>query len=199
MKSFLLTLTGFAVLSMQVIAETVTDSTDALSVDADTFECMLDMTKVRHFYVGNLNPDKLEETKSLAEAGQGEYPEGSIVQLVPTEVMVKQPKGTSPGTKDWEFFELNVSAEGTQIHKRGYADVVNRFGGNCLGCHIKAKPEFDMVCEQGHGCDPIPLTRDVIALLQKTDPRCGGRYVPTEQEIAVLKQLRAALSQRNAQ
>jgi hypothetical protein len=166
--------------------------TQALDIDAETFHCMLDMTKVRHFYIGNLDQAKLEATKAIAEAGQGEYPEGSIVQLVPTEVMVKQPKGTSPATKDWEFFELTVSPEGTNIHKRGYTDVVNRFGGNCLDCHIKAKPEFDLICEQGHGCDPIPLPRNVIALLQKTDPRCGGRYTPTPQELQILKQLRAS-------
>lgn len=169
------------------------DSKTTLEIDANTFQCILDMTKVRHFYIGNLHADKLASTKAVAEAGQGEYPEGSIVQLVPSEVMVKQPKGTSPATKDWEFFELTVSPAGTDIHKRGFTDVVNRFGGNCLGCHIKAKPEFDLVCEQGHGCDPIPLTRNVIALLQKTDPRCGGRYTPTAEELKILKQLRASL------
>jgi hypothetical protein len=26
----------------------------------------------------------------------------------------------------------------------------------CFGCHIKVRPEWDLVCETGHGCDPIP-------------------------------------------
>ena len=106
---------------------------------------------------------------------------------------MKHPRGFSAVTRDWEFFELEVSAEGTRIGKRGFADVVNRFGGNCLGCHAKAKPEFDLICEQGHGCDPIPLTAEVTTLLQKTDARCGGRYTPTPQEIDVLKQLAVQL------
>jgi hypothetical protein len=57
----------------------------------------------------------------------GVYPVGSVIQLVPTEVMVKQPKGFNNITHDWEFFELNVSKDGTTINKRGFAEVVNRF------------------------------------------------------------------------
>jgi hypothetical protein len=88
--------------------------------------------------------------------------------------MVKQQKGFSPVTNDWEFFELDVSKEGSKIRKRGFADVVNHFGGNCFACHVKARPEFDFVCELEHGCDPIPITRRMIAAIQKTDPRCPG-------------------------
>ncbi len=161
----------------------------SLSVAADDFGCMLDMEPVRGFYVDNLLVGGLEKTLEVARAGSGDYPEGSVVQLIPGEVMVKHPEGTSPVTRDWEFFELNVSDGGTEINKRGYADVVNRFGGNCLGCHAKARPEFDMICETGHGCDPIPIPSEVAVLLQKTDPRCGGRYQPTPEEIEILKSL----------
>lgn len=164
-----------------------------LTVSATDFDCMLDMEPVRGFYVDNLIDGKLAETLSVANAGEGEYPPGSVVQLVPGEVMVKHPKGYSAVTKDWEFFELDVTAEGTVIGKRGFADVVNRFGGNCLGCHVKAKPEFDMICETGHGCDPIPLTAEITALLQKTDARCDGRYTPTAEEMQTLKALAAQL------
>ncbi len=171
------------------------EQSSPLKIEADQFNCMLDMTPVRHFYVDNLYKTQLDATLAVANAGTGEYPEGSVVQLVPGEVMVKHPKGFSPVTKDWEFFELNVSSTGTEIHKRGFADVVNRFGGNCLGCHIKAKAEFDMICEKSNGCDPIPLTTQITTLLQKTDPRCGGRYQPTAEEIAILKQLQSSLAQ----
>lgn len=170
------------------------ENTENLAITKADFNCMLDMQPVRGFYVDNLIADKLPETLAVANAGSGEYPAGSVVQLVPSEVMVKHPKGFSSATKDWEFFELSVSPEGTQIGKRGFADVVNRFGGNCLGCHVKAKPEFDMICETGHGCDPIPLTPQITALLQKTDARCGGRYTPTPEEVEVLKALAAQLS-----
>jgi hypothetical protein len=43
--------------------------------------------------------------------------------------------GASRAARDWEFFELDVSTEGSSIRHRRHADVVNRFGGNCLGCH----------------------------------------------------------------
>jgi hypothetical protein len=171
----------------------VAETRTGLEVTASDFDCMLDMDPVRGFYVANLIDGKLAETLAIAAAGEGEYPAGSVVQLVPGEVMVKHHDGFSAVTKDWEFFELNVSAEGTQINKRGFADVINRFGGNCLGCHVKARPEFDMICETGHGCDPIPLTPQITSLLQKTDARCGARYTPTPQEVEILKALAAQL------
>ena len=168
--------------------------TSALTISDTDFNCVLDMQPVRGFYVDNLLDGKLADTLVVAEAGQGVYPPGSVVQLVPGEVMVKHPSGFSPATKDWEFFELNVSKEGTEIGKRGFVDVVNRFGGNCFGCHVMAEPEFDMICETGHGCDPIPLTPQITKLLQNTDARCGGRYTPTEEEIGMLKALAAQLA-----
>lgn len=120
------------------------------------------------------------------------YPEGSVIQLVPTEVMVKHKEGFSPATKDWEFIELEVSPEGSEISARGFVDVVNRLGGNCFACHVKANPGRDMVCEQGNGCDPIPLTPTMIKAIQNTDPRCEPVALPPEQ-IEALKQLQAAM------
>jgi uncharacterized protein (DUF1330 family) len=37
------------------------------------------------------------------------------VTLVPNEVMIKHLEGWNPGTNDWEFFLLDVSAEGSKI------------------------------------------------------------------------------------
>ena len=99
--------------------------------------------------------------------------------------MVKREAGFSPATNDWEFFELEVSPEGTVILRRGFADVVNRFGGNCLACHVKARPEFDMICEQNHGCDPIPLTATMVKAIQKTDPRCDAIALTSEEAAAL--------------
>ena len=131
------------------------------------------MTPVRGFYVDNLNGD-LKGTVAVANsANGGVYPPGSVVQLVPTEVMVKREAGFNAATKDWEFFELDVRDGKSVIRTRGFVDVVNRFGGNCFACHVKAKPEWDLICETGHGCDAIPLTTVMIKALQKTDPRCG--------------------------
>lgn len=191
--SALCALTTFIVYLLGIGAVNASE-TPKLTITAKDFNCVLDMQPVRGFYVDNLIQENLNDTVRVATAEHGQYPTGSVVQLVPTEVMVKHPKGYNRATNDWEFFELEVSSEGSTIHKRGFVDVVNRFGGNCFGCHVKAKPEFDMICETGHGCDPIPLTPQITKLLQNTDARCGGRYTPTENDLKLLKQLKDSLA-----
>ncbi|MBX3705670.1 MAG: hypothetical protein KF911_03470 [Pseudomonadales bacterium] len=177
---------SFAALAIPAHAEAPADP-----ISAETFGCIRDMTPVRGFYVDNLDGN-LEATLAVANSPTGGvYPPGSVVQLVPTEVMVKREAGFSPATRDWEFFELDVSAEGSTIRARGFADVVNRFGGNCFACHVKARPEWDMICEQDHGCDPIPLTQVMTRAIQKTDPRCEPTELTTE-EIEALQALQAA-------
>jgi hypothetical protein len=154
-----------------------------------SFKCMTDMTHVRHFYVDNLNGN-LKETVRVAQSTVGEpYPVGSVLQLVPTEVMVKREKGFNVATKDWEFFELDVSKAGSTIRTRGFVDVSNRFGGNCFSCHVKARPEFDLVCDVTHGCDPIPITRAMSGALQRTDPRCEHKTPISDEDAAALAQL----------
>lgn len=155
----------------ETAAETVAPE---LAIDENSFKCLRQMTAVRHFFVDNLLGD-LDATIAVAQSTDGgTYPPGSVVQLVPTEAMVKHRPGWNAATRDWEFFELDVSAEGSTVRNRGFADVVNKFGGNCFGCHIKAEPKYDLICEQGHGCDPIPVTREAIAEIQANDPRCGS-------------------------
>lgn len=165
----------------------------AHTMNAEDFGCIREMTPVRGFFVGNFKGD-LEGTLQVANSDTGGvYPPGSVVQLVPGEAMIKHDAGFSPATKDWEFIELDVTPEGTSIRKRGFTDVVNRFGGNCFACHIQAKPEWDLICEKDHGCDPIPLTLDMIKGIQNTDPRCEPVTLPPEQ-IEALKQLQAAMA-----
>ncbi|WP_068307461.1 hypothetical protein [Kordiimonas lacus] len=155
-------------------------SAEPVEITNDSFKCLADMQKVRHFFVDNLLGD-LEATLAVANNKKGGvYPPGSVVQLVPTEVMVKREEGWSPRTKDWEFFELDVSAEGSEIKVRGTDQAVNKFGGNCLECHERARPQWDMICEQGHGCLPIPITRKQIAQIQAADPRCEPADAKTE-------------------
>ena len=169
------------------------ESTAAVAVNEDTFDCIRDMTPVRGFYVDNLLGD-VEATVAVANSPTGGvYPPGSVVQLVPGEVMVKHGKGFSPATKDWEFFELDVSRDGSIIKNRGFVDVVNRFGGNCFTCHVQAEPQWDMICETGHGCEEIPLTKDMLLVIQKTDPRCDDNEPLSGEEIETLKKLQAAL------
>jgi hypothetical protein len=102
----------------------------------------------------------------------GTYPEGSVIQLVPGEAMVKRDKGFNPATNDWEFFVLGVSKDGTQIQSRGFAELASPHGGFCFGCHSNVPAKWDLVCEADHGCVPIPLTRAMSGALQRTDPRC---------------------------
>ena len=170
-----LALTASAVLllcSAVVGAENDDTGGAGINVSASDFRCLDEMTRVRHFYVDNLLGD-LDDTRTAALSPDGgTYPAGSVVQLVPTEVMIKHKTGWNAATRDWEFFELDVSAAGTSIRKRGFVDVVNRFGGNCFSCHIQAEAQWDLICEQGHGCESIPVTREQIAQIQQADPRC---------------------------
>lgn len=148
------------------------DAAKQIAVTDATFKCLSEMTPVRGFFVGNLL-GKLDDTLKVANTTSGgTYPPGSVIQLVPGEVMVKHHKGWNAATNDWEFFELDVAASGSKIKVRGVSEVKNKFGGNCFECHARAKPEFDLVCEKDHGCVPLPFTTAQIAAVQKADPRC---------------------------
>ncbi|MGB1700449.1 MAG: hypothetical protein ACPHRO_10875, partial [Nannocystaceae bacterium] len=137
-------------------------------------KALLEWTKVRNYYLTNLRGD-LDASLAVANSPTGGiFPPGTLIQLIPTEAMVKRGPGFSATTNDWEFFSLDVSAQGTTILDRGTTDVINQFGGNCLDCHEKAMPQWDFVCEKDHGCDPLPLTDEIIESVQQGDPRCGG-------------------------
>jgi hypothetical protein len=129
------------------------------------------LTKLGNHYVGNVLGD-VDASLAVANSPDGgTYPVGTILQLVPQEAMVKRSVGWGPSSNDWEFFSLDISADGTKILTRGSSPVLNRFGQDCLSCHAKAEPQWDLVCEKDHGCDPLPLTDALIAALQAADPR----------------------------
>lgn len=142
--------------------------------EADDFVNINEMTAVRGFFLDNWL-GHLDEAVAIAEANEGGvYPVGTVIQLIPTEAMVKRAPGFSPETSDWEFFFLSVTEDGTEIIDRGTDEVVNQFGLDCASCHQLAEPKFDMVCETGetdHGCDPLPIGRDIIDAVQAADPR----------------------------
>ena len=128
------------------------------------------MTRVGDHFVGSLN-GHLDAVLAVARSKNGGvYPVGTIIQLVPTEAMVKRHAGYSPSTGDWEFFSLAVSPQGTQIEQSG-AVVKNFFRGDCASCHRAAEKQFDFVCGKNHGCPPLPLTNALIAFVQGHDPR----------------------------
>lgn len=172
--------------------KTLTQTTK-VDIDDNSFSCIREMTPVRHFYVDNLLGD-IEKTVAVANDPKGKkYPAGSVIQLVPTEAMVKREAGTFPATGDWEFFELAVDEQGTKIGKRGFVDVVNRFDGNCFTCHAPAREQWDFVCESDHGCEPIPIDHSMTGALQRADPRCGEAE-PQDGDAMALFKLKAMVT-----
>jgi hypothetical protein len=151
---------------------TTTTAVEDVEVEAADFTALADMTPVRRFFVNNLL-GHLDEAVAVAEDPDGGvYPVGTVIQLIPQEAMVKRAEGFSPDTNDWEFFTLEPTPAGTNIVSRGGAEVINRFSGtSCSGCHSAAEPQFDMVCEDTHGCAPLGVPESVITAIQQSDPR----------------------------
>lgn len=150
------------------------DSTKQLDITEDLFKCLslMEKSELGSFFVDNILGD-LESTLAVANSATGgDYPAGSVVSLVPSEVMLKHQPGWNEETNDWEFIELEVSAQGSKIIGRGTTDVINQFGGNCFGCHKLATPEWDLICGTTHGCAPLPIDRATILAIQNGDPRC---------------------------
>jgi hypothetical protein len=151
------------------------DDTELAAAD---FDCILDWPKVRRFRITNKLGDVDASLAVANQPGSADYPPGTVIQLLPAEAMVKRRPGFSEATNDWEFLFLEPSAQGTTITARGTTEVVNGFGGNCFSCHSAAEPKYDLICEDGHGCAPLPFTPDQIETIQQSDPRCppgGGR------------------------
>jgi hypothetical protein len=143
-----------------------------VNIQASDFVCITRGTKANNYFVVN-KLGHLQEALAVANSPTGgTFPPGTIIQLVPNEASVKHVPGWNPATHDWEFFSLSTSASGTTISARGTTNVVNAFGGNCFNCHMKAMPQWDLVCQTTHGCDPLPLTEQEIQQVQSSDPRC---------------------------
>jgi hypothetical protein len=151
------------------------DGATNLDFDASAadFDCILNGTKVRNFYVKNKLGNEAASLAVADDTSGGTYPVGSLIQLIPTEAMIKRKVGFSPQSNDWEFFSLSVSASGTQILQRGTTAVVNAFNGNCFSCHDQAMPAYDFICEETHGCPPLPFTAAQFTAIRQADPRCG--------------------------
>jgi hypothetical protein len=130
--------------------------------------------KVRNFYLKNTMGRTAEALDVAYGRRPGPYPVGTVVQLVYMEAMVKRGGSFTAGeTGGWEYFALGFDERNrTVIRSRGAEKTVNFAGLNCQQCHKKARPEFDFLCEQDHGCDPLPIGATGIALMQSGDPRC---------------------------
>jgi hypothetical protein len=167
-------------LSLSVLLIGMSSSQEAdkqLAISEDTFRCLTDMekTELGTYFVDNILGDVAGTLEVANSEIGGEFPAGSVISLVPSEVMIKHQSGWNEATDDWEFFELNVSAMGSEIKTRGTTEVINQFGGNCFGCHTLARPEWDLICGSTHGCAPLPITRETIVNIQNSDPRCVNK------------------------
>ncbi len=144
------------------------------AITDSSFRCVTQMTHVRHYYVDNL-AGNLAGTVHAAQSTTGEpYPVGSVLQLVPTEVMVKREKGFNAATHDWEFFELDVSADGIEdTHARicrGRQPIrrqllrMSHQGSAAVGPDLRQQPRL-----RSHSADA-------------GDDRCAGAHRPEMQE-----------------
>lgn len=149
-----------------------------LDMAASDFRCITTGTHVRHFYLWN-DLGHLDEALAVASSETGgRYPVGTVIQLIPTEAMVKRFDGFNAETHDWEYFFMDVSESGTTIVERGSDPFIGPTGvnnqvANCHDCHKGAEPQWDLICEEGHGCDPLPFTPRMIEAVQQSDPRCN--------------------------
>lgn len=155
-----------------------TDAVDAAGASTITeyvatladFDCIKNGTKVGHFYVANrLGMQAQAVAVAQANAPGSVYPLGTIIRLFPLEAVVKRGKGFE-ATGGWEMFKLTGDGATLAIDQRGGVDVKNA-SGTCVGCHNPAK-NFDFVCGTDHGCAPIPVTDDLVKLLQDADSLC---------------------------
>jgi len=155
------------------ISMAATLSADDLAITEKSFGCVLDLPKVRNTRIQNPDPAKLREAIRIFKDSvpDKEYPTGTVLQLIPTEAMVKHDRAAFPKSNGWEFFALKVSADGTTILDRGDKVLNTSLKKPCLDCHSPAA-KFDFVCEKSHGCAPIPVTDQQIAAVQSADPRC---------------------------
>lgn len=133
--------------------------------------CISSGTKVRHTFISHSDPARLREAVRLfeAKAPDADYPEGTVIRMLPSEAMVKRAKTAFPGSNGWEYFVLGVTAEGTTVRARGEA-ASNRLG-TCQSCHVRAA-SADYLCGAGE-CGALPITEAQIGQMQAADPRCS--------------------------
>lgn len=129
--------------------------------------CIANGTKVGHSYIQHPDPAKLKAAVAAYEAKSADYPEGTILRMIPGEAMVKRSKAAFPQSNGWEYFALAVTPQGTTVRARGM-EAANGLG-TCQSCHSGAKGDY--VCASG-GCAAVPLTEERIAAIQANDPRC---------------------------
>jgi len=156
--------------------DTKCDAND-LDMSPLDFDCITDWDVGDVYRIKNLRGNITEALAVANSPTGGTFPLGTVIQLIPTEAMVKRAEGWNPITNDWEFIELSKNATRTLIIERGGEEVVHFTGATCFSCHsVEAidPPDWDLICRKTHGCEPliIPFTDPQLIAIQDTDPRC---------------------------
>jgi Cytochrome P460 len=161
----------FLVAAATALAASIALAAQAQDVPESLLSCIATGTKVGHTWIQHSDPARLQEAVKVFESGApaADYPEGTVIRLIPQEAMIKRSRTAFANTNGWEYFALTVTPQGTTVRERGET-ASNRLG-TCQSCHSKAA-KFDYVCRSGHDCPIVSLTEQQIAALQANDPRC---------------------------
>lgn len=126
-------------------------SMDDYEPQASDFTCIADWERPMGpngavgFRITNVLGHTAEALAVAENPDGGVYPVGTIIQHLPTEAMAKRGPGFSAETKDWEFFQLTLSAQGATITARGATNVMT-MGNTCASCHSTADDSMDFIC-----------------------------------------------------
>ena len=148
---------------------TATFAVQAQDVPAEILACISNGTKIGRSFIQHPDPAKLAVALKAYETKSTDYPEGTIVRMIPGEAMVKRTNAAFPQSNGWEYFALAVTPQGTTVRARG--NEASNPLGTCQNCHSGAS-KGDYICASG-GCTAVPLTEERIAAIQKADPRCA--------------------------
>jgi hypothetical protein len=99
----------------------------------------------RSYRVANPLGHEAEALAAAAAPAGGTFPVGSIVEIQPTEVMVKRRRGFDATTNDWEYFGITFATDGVTpvaFSVRGVEETA------CYGCHsTMSSATWDFMCE----------------------------------------------------
>lgn len=99
----------------------------------------------RSYLVANPLGHESEALAVASSATGGAFPVGSIVEVQPSEVMVKRRRGWSAATNDWEFFGIQFAPDGRTPQSftvRGKEET------SCFQCHQSvSSPTWDFICQ----------------------------------------------------
>ena len=99
----------------------------------------------RSYLVANPLGHESEALAVASSATGGVFPVGSIVEVQPSERMVKRRRGFNASTNDWEFFGIQFAPDGRT--PQNFA-VRGKEETSCFQCHQSvSSPTWDFICQ----------------------------------------------------